>query len=90
MVFVFDGKEMAEREGFEPPDDCSSTVFKTAAFDHSATSPDLGKLRENLHAAGRLFTNGAEKRNRTSDLLVTNQLLYRLSYLGDGRAIILS
>ena len=31
---------MAEREGFEPPDPCGSTVFKTAAFDRSATSPD--------------------------------------------------
>ena len=30
---------MAEREGFEPPDPRGSTVFKTAAFDHSATSP---------------------------------------------------
>jgi hypothetical protein len=30
---------MAEREGFEPPDRFRSTVFKTAAFDHSATSP---------------------------------------------------
>ena len=30
---------MAEREGFEPPDRRRSTVFKTAAFDHSATSP---------------------------------------------------
>ncbi len=26
--------------------------------------------------------NGAGKRNRTSDLLITNQLLYRLSYSG--------
>jgi hypothetical protein len=32
---------MAEREGFEPPDRRRSTVFKTAAFDHSATSPAL-------------------------------------------------
>jgi hypothetical protein len=32
---------VAEREGFEPPDPCGSTVFKTAAFDHSATSPLL-------------------------------------------------
>ena len=31
--------EMAEREGFEPPEACASTVFKTAAFDRSATSP---------------------------------------------------
>ncbi len=30
---------LAEREGFEPPDGCPSTVFKTAAFNHSATSP---------------------------------------------------
>ena len=30
---------VAEREGFEPPDPLRSTVFKTAAIDHSATSP---------------------------------------------------
>ena len=30
----------AEREGFEPPDPLRSTVFKTAAIDHSATSPN--------------------------------------------------
>ena len=30
---------VAEREGFEPPDPLRSTVFKTAAFDHSAISP---------------------------------------------------
>ena len=29
----------AEREGFEPPEPCGSTVFKTASFDHSDTSP---------------------------------------------------
>ena len=29
---------MAQREGFEPPDSFPSTVFKTAAFDHSAIS----------------------------------------------------
>ena len=28
-----------EREGFEPPEPRSSTVFKTAAIDHSAISP---------------------------------------------------
>jgi len=31
--------------------------------------------------------NGAEKRNRTSDLLITNQLLYRLSYFGLGQRL---
>ena len=30
---------LAEREGFEPPEPRSSTVFKTAAIDHSAISP---------------------------------------------------
>ena len=29
----------AEREGFEPPEPFSSTVFKTAAIDHSAIFP---------------------------------------------------
>ena len=30
---------LAERVGFEPTDPCGSTVFKTVAIDHSATSP---------------------------------------------------
>ena len=30
---------MAERVGFEPTERCRSAVFKTAAIDHSATSP---------------------------------------------------
>ncbi|KTD37452.1 hypothetical protein Lmor_0644 [Legionella moravica] len=45
---VFDGinlisrneyQDLAERQGFEPWEGCPSTVFKTAAFDRSATSP---------------------------------------------------
>ena len=32
---------LAEREGFEPPMACAITVFKTAAFDHSATPPSF-------------------------------------------------
>ena len=32
-------KKMAEGEGFEPPEPRGSTVFKTAAIDHSATPP---------------------------------------------------
>ena len=31
----------AEREGFDPPEPLSSTVFKTAAIDHSAISPGV-------------------------------------------------
>ena len=30
---------LAEKEGFEPPEPLGSTVFKTAAIDHSAISP---------------------------------------------------
>lgn len=38
---------LAEREGFEPPEPRSSTVFKTAVIDHSTTSPNLfPQLRE--------------------------------------------
>ena len=33
-------KKMAENEGFEPSEPYGSTVFKTAAFDHSANSPE--------------------------------------------------
>jgi hypothetical protein len=33
------GFSFAEKEGFEPPDLLQSTVFKTAAIDHSAISP---------------------------------------------------
>ena len=32
---------LAEREGFEPPEPLSSTVFKTAVIDHSTTSPNM-------------------------------------------------
>jgi hypothetical protein len=35
--------ELAERVGFEPTEPCGSTVFKTVAFDHSATSPKRSK-----------------------------------------------
>jgi hypothetical protein len=34
----------AEREGFEPPEPLGSTVFKTAAIDHSAISPGATKV----------------------------------------------
>ena len=39
----------AEAEGFEPPERCRSTVFKTAAIDHSATPPDWNcKISKNI------------------------------------------
>jgi hypothetical protein len=33
--------KMAEREGFEPSVGCPTAVFKTAAIDHSTTSPEV-------------------------------------------------
>ena len=39
LVFLLFFVVSAEREGFEPPVPLSTTVFKTAAIDHSATSP---------------------------------------------------
>jgi hypothetical protein len=37
--------QLAESEGFEPPNPLRSTVFKTAAINHSANSPILGLQR---------------------------------------------
>ena len=37
---------LAEREGFEPPVPLSTSVFKTGAIDHSATSPNAYALRD--------------------------------------------
>ena len=40
---------LAEREGFEPPVPFSTSVFKTGAIDHSATSPkDVFKRKSGL------------------------------------------
>ena len=36
---------MAERVGFEPTELLHSPVFKTGAFDHSATSPAVNVVR---------------------------------------------
>ena len=38
-------QHLAESEGFEPPDLLQSTVFKTAAIDHSANSPEVRLYR---------------------------------------------
>ena len=35
----------AEREGFEPPVPFSTSVFKTGAIDHSATSPKFLNIK---------------------------------------------
>ena len=36
---------MAVGVGFEPTEPLGSTVFKTAAFDHSASPPNFNKIR---------------------------------------------
>ena len=40
MRFYAARESMAEEVGFEPTVPCGTTVFKTAAFDHSATPPN--------------------------------------------------
>ena len=40
-MFLVTYKYFAERQGFEPRVPRGTTVFKTAAIDHSATSPEL-------------------------------------------------
>ena len=66
LTLLFCSVGSAERQGFEPREPLSSTVFKTAAIDHSAIFPiskscDLG---------------GA----RTLDPMIKSHLLYQLSY----------
>ena len=48
---------IAESKGFEPRVPCGTTVFKTAAIDHSATSPKLfsGALPFKSDAKVRIF-----------------------------------
>ena len=58
---------MAEGEGFEPPLACAKAVFKTAAFDHSATPPSLSGT-------------GTARGSRTPNLRFWRPLLYQLSY----------
>jgi hypothetical protein len=51
---LFDQRQLPEREGFEPPETCASTVFKTASFDHSDISPKLEIAKEHRYLSGRL------------------------------------
>ena len=43
-------KKLAERVGFEPTDPFGSTVFETARFGHSRTSPRL--ILDGIHGGG--------------------------------------
>jgi hypothetical protein len=39
---------IAEAEGFEPPVPCGTLVFKTSAFDHSATPPEYNAAKVHI------------------------------------------
>jgi hypothetical protein len=43
---------------------------------------DKSKKNELTYIAETIAITGADDQNRTGDLLITNQLLYRLSYIG--------
>ena len=59
---------VVEEDGFEPSKS-STTDLQSAPFGHSGTPP---------------YEIGAGGRTRTPDLLITNQLLYQLSYTSIG------
>ena len=70
---------VAEREGFEPPEPFSSTVFKTAVIDHSTTSPIchfnfISAVTGDL-LTGRLTVSCGGRRSRTDDPLLAKQVL---------------
>ena len=64
---------MVGEGGFEPPKSLT-TDLQSAPFGHSGILPYLIKM---------LVKNGAGGRIRTPDLLITNQLLYQLSYTSE-------
>ena len=77
---------MVEGGGFEPPK-VEPADLQSAPFGHSGTPPKIKPriLREQYSSVNRNILIrrkkiGAGGRNRTPDLLITNQLLYQLSY----------
>ena len=59
------------------------TDLQSVAFNHSAICPITRKLIPGTDIKrNRVPSSGAENWSRTSDLLITNQLLYQLSYFG--------
>ena len=71
---------MVGESGFEPLKS-STTDLQSAPFGHSGTLPYKPQPKRKgyvKHAC--LSASGAGERTRTPDLLITNQLLYQLSY----------
>ncbi len=78
----FEKFRLVGRGGFEPPK-ASPSDLQSDPFDHSGTSPYLSSiLPEKVLPKPQ---SGAGERTRTSDMLITNQLLYQLSYASQQR-----
>ena len=61
---------IAESEGFEPPDPLRSTVFKTAAFDHSANSPICFPSKGNAKVMKKYYYANFSLKNMLNFLLL--------------------
>ena len=72
---------LVEEGGFEPPKSMTADL-QSAPFGRSGTLPII-KLPDKIRS-------GAGGRTRTPDLLITNQLLYQLSYTSVERSINIS
>ena len=85
--FITAQVKMVEGGGFEPPK-ASPTDLQSVPFSHSGTPPEHGTDEKNLlftsavhlRAQHILLLSGAGDGTRTRNLLITNQLLYQLSY----------
>ena len=72
-------------DGFEPSKR-NAADLQSVPFGHSGTPPyKVVEMFESIF----LGLNGAGRRTRTPDLLITNQLLYRLSYTGSSNRTII-
>src|SRR5690606_28945042 len=65
----------AEAKGFEPLEACTSPVFKTGAFDHSATLPraDVAEIFRLVKGAGRKTSGGCLRDRSGGDLLLVRE-----------------
>ena len=71
---------LAEREGFEPPDPCRSTVFKTAAIDHSAISPGA-KLNKFYNLTNKNVRASPDSQSKTGILAIFLDCSLQREYL---------
>ena len=80
-------RKLVEGEGFEPSK-AEPSDLQSDPFDRSGTPPvqtaDYRTRRPTLSIVGH-WGDGAGTRVRTRDPLITNQVLYQLSYTGRNR-----